>query len=266
MGETVTPLPATLGQIRTRLAQVATAPSLTLVGLAADLGPLVSEVEAYRQVTHLLCGFANELAPTQQAALEFIELGGGMLGEEVVAADSQGAPLGAVAGIARATCYDDYAQAITAAATLGALDVRIAPGDGLLAGALTLVARLAAHDGNHHPIAPNRSLTLVGDGWLLPPGTDRLWHAPTVVVNCADEPHSALHWVDLPMRPATSSAQQHVLRRLLPATTAAGDLIAFLNWGPAEGGSAAGDPHDSEPTVLLVDGERLGLLGPRSPS
>ena len=240
------------------------APSLTLVGLAADLGPLVSEVEAYRQVTQLLCGFADELAPTQQEALEFIELGGGMLGEEVVAADSQGAPVGAVAGVARATCYDDYAQAITGAATLGGLEVLIAPGDGLLAGAMTLVGRLAAHDGNPHPIAPNRSLTLVGDGWLLPPGTNRLWDAPTVVVNRADEPHSALHRVDLPVRPLTGSAQQHVLRRSLPATTAAGDLIAFLNWGPAEGGSVAGDPHDSEPTVLLVDGERLRLLGPRS--
>jgi len=257
------PLPGAFEQIRARLAQVETTPSLTLVGLAADLGPQVCEVEAYEQVTQLLGGLADELAPTQRAALEFLELGGGMVGEEVVAADSQGRPLGAVAGVARVTCYDDYAQAVTAAATLGGLELRIAPGNDLLAGAVTLVARLVAHDGNH-AIAPDRSLTLAGDGWLLPAGTDRLWHAPTVAANRADEPHAALHWVDLPMRSASSGgAQRHVLRRSLPATTAADDLVAFLNWGPTEGGSVAGGSGDTEPTALLVDGETLGLLGPQ---
>ena len=258
------PLGSAFELMQARLAQVLAARSLALVGLAADLGPQVYEVEAYGQTAELLRGLAADLASTRGTALEFIELGGGMAGEEVVVSDAQGTPLGAAEGVACTATYDDYARAVAAVVAGREPQVRVDVGEGLLAGGATLFARLAAHDGGHRQGVADRSLALVGDGWLLPGGADHLWYAPTVVANRASELHSALHWVALPHtgRSAAGGAQRHALRRTLPTTTTAGDLLAFLDWGATgrREESAAGS-GETEPTTLLVDGDRLSLLG-----
>ena len=105
---------------------------------------------------------------------------------------------------------------------------------------------------------------LVPAGTVAPGGADHLWYAPTVVANRASESHSALRWVVLPHtgRSAAGGAQRHALRRTLPTTTTAGDLLAFLDWGATgrREESAAGS-GETEPTTLLVDGDRLSLLG-----
>jgi hypothetical protein len=115
----------------------------------------------------------------------------------------------------------------------------------------------------------DRSLAVVGDDWLLPDGADRLWHSPTVVANRASEPNSAMHWVALPRsgRSTGADAALHVLRRTLPSSTTSGDLLAFLDWGaPRRQAAAVGDHGESEPTALLVDGDRLSLLEERAAS
>lgn len=267
---TTTPPPSACQEIQVRIAQVVTAPELELLGLAVDLGPRVYEVEAYGQVTRLLCELADELASRQGVALQFIALGGGMVGEEIVATDADGAPLGTVGDVACTTSYAAYARAVKAALADRSLELRVTPGEGLLAGAATLLVRLAACDEDHHrAVGADHRLALVGDGWLLPAGADRVWHAPSVVANRAGEPHGAPHWLVLPdtRRSATGGAARHVLRRTLPPTTVAGDLLAFLDWGLVGGsGAIVGEPGKTGPTALLVDGERLHLLRAGAPS
>ena len=174
-------------------------------------------------------------------------------------------PLSAAEGVAREVAYDDYARVVAAALGGRELELRINAGQSLLTGAATLLARLA-HHGDRGPGAVNdHSLAVVGDGWLLPDGADRLWHSATVVANRASEPHSTLRWVALPR--ANGDGALHVLRRTLPPTTASGDLLAFLDWGtPRRYATALRGRDESEPTALLVDGGRLSLLEARAAS
>jgi len=255
--------------MRARLSQALESPWLEVVGLGADLGPQVHETEAYSQLAQLLCGLADELTATAQAAIQSIELGGGMAGEEIVVVDPQGAPLGAAEGVAREVAYDDYARVVATALGGRAFELRINVGVGLLAGAATLLARLAPHDGRRPAAVADRRLALVGDGWLLPDGANSLWHAPTAVANRASELHSALHWVALPRsgRSTSGDAPLHVLRRALPPTTTSDDLLAFLDWGASwDHATVVGDHGETEPAALLVDGNRLSLLEARAGS
>ena len=168
------------------------------------------------------------------------------------------------------TRYVAYAQAIQGALADRPPELRLAPGDGLLAGAATLFARLGAHDQQHaSPLVADRRLAVVGDGWLLPKASERVWQAPTVLANRASESHSALYWLTLPDagRTAAGGAACHVLRCPLPPTTTAGDLLAFLDWRPVRTIPAiTGDSSRTTPTALLVDGNRLGLLEEGAPS
>jgi diaminopimelate decarboxylase len=246
--------------ISVRLNQVAAHPALKLVGLAVDLGPLVAETDAYHKTAGLLCGLADELGSTHGAVLEFIELSGGMVGEQVVTDGADGEPFGS--GTQPARTWGEYARAIHSAIGDRPLGLRIAPGEGLIAGCSALFARLSeARDPDQSDSV--RRFSLTGQDWLPPGGAAGAWSAAVVIANRASERHNCAHWLCLrQMRAGAAGAHRHFLRRRLPATTTVGDLVAFLGWG-LDGGSVPADSEASAtaPQALLVEGDRSYAAG-----
>ena len=239
--------------ITVRLDQVAAHPGLKLVGLAVDLGPLVAESEAYLASARLLSELGDELASAHGTTLEFIELSGGMVGEQIVTGPD-GEPFGS--GTRPARTWGEYARAIGSAIGDRLLGLRVAPGAGLLAGFSALFAHLSeARDADQADSA--RRFALVGQDWLPPGGTAGAWSAATVIANRATERHDCAHWLCLPhIRSSAGGVQRHFLRRRLPATTAVGDLVAFLDWGPGGGPVLADEASATAPRALLVDGDQ----------
>jgi diaminopimelate decarboxylase len=240
--------------ITVRLDQVATHPGLRLVGLAVDLGPLVAETEAYLETARLLSRLSDEFASAHGTTLEFIELGGGMAGEQVTASGQDGEPLGSQ--VRHERTWGDYARAIHSALDDRPLGLRVAPGEGLLAGCSALFAHLTeAREADQAD--STRRFALAGQDWLPPGRAARVCSAPTVIANRASERHDCAHWLCLPhIRSGGGGAQRHFLRRRLPATTQAGDLVAFLDWGLGGNPAAVGDDNVAMTLpALLVDGE-----------
>lgn len=240
--------------ITVRLDQVVAHPGLKLVGLAVDLGPLVAESEAYLASARLLSELGDELASAHGTSLEFIELSGGMVGEQIVTGGPDGEPFGS--GTRPARTWGEYARAIGSAIGDRPLGLRVAPGAGLLAGCSALFAHLSeVRDADQADSA--RRFALVGQDWLPPGGTAGAWSAAAVIANRATERHDCAHWLSLPhIRSSAGGVQRHFLRRRLPATTAVGDLVAFLDWGPGGGPVLADEASATAPRALLVDGDQ----------